>query len=244
MDILGSEFKPEDLKGVTWIVVKAELKKKPGTYVTGLLYGYRPLTAVNTQIVSQDEMFLWLVKGDDVHILNKFHYSIISIEVGKAVSSTKYSAKDDEISYKRIQAIVDALKEEGKTEPSGLIDLTKYGDLPKNLESEIKKPTMLASQSSSSSADHNRSGAQNYGPKDWSDYHTNQSRHNSHACGYTPAKKQTSTTVIKRTTKYPISNAIDKMRAKVELLRQGKYEPPKLRDVEKEEESQKKAKSK
>lgn len=238
MDTLGSGFKMEDLKDLTYVVVKAALRKKPESCVVGLLYGYRPLVEVNTQIVSQEEMFLWLVKGDDVHILNKFHYSISYIEVGKANSSSRYSSVTDEDNYKRIESLVKFMKENGKTEPSGLIDLAKYGTLPKDVEDEVKKPTFLSSQKSTTDTgtSHNRSGGQNY---DWSGHHTNQ-----YAYGYTPAKKEVSTAVIKRTTKYPISTAIDKMREKVALLRQGKYDPPKLKDIPGEkEESQKKAKS-
>ena len=61
-------------------------------------------------------------------------------------------------------------------------------------------------------------------------------------------KKETETFVIKRTTKYPISSAIERMKIKIEAIKKGTYKAPKLAEIpadkEPKEEEKKEDKSK
>lgn len=246
MNALGSGFTQPDLKEIDYVIVSASLKKDKNVKVAGLLFGYRPLVKADTQIVSQHEIFLWLIKGDEVHILNSLHYNIDYIQIAHVGGSpTSYSTINDEINARRLTAIMEALQKQNKTDENSLVDLSKYGKLPKRLEEEVSKPSFVTSSSESKSA--SRSGGQVY-DDDYNGPYTGYGAGQNYS--YTK-KKEVSTSVIKRTTKYPISSAIDRMKEKVEQLRQGTYEPPKLAPLpgekeeekkEKKEETQKKAK--
>jgi hypothetical protein len=125
-----------------------------------------------------------------------------------------------------LKLIQEVFTSDGKALKSGLIDSDKY-IVPQSITSEIEKEGKKEATSTTNKGTvYNRSGGINYG--------NNHSAARTGTCGYSGysyTKKDPTTSIIKRTTKYPISAAIDRMRAKVEELREGKYEPPKLPSI-------------
>ena len=210
-------FTKEGIKDVKYVVVEAILKRDKGNKVEGLFIGYQPMVKTHTQLVSNDEQFIWLYKGDNVYMLNASHYDIKSIEMQKFAEVSTYIGTSQIEYINRLKLIHETFTEEKKVLASGLIDVDEYV-VPKKVEERLnegeKKSESFKTPSSSagySAPDYNaRSGACNYST----------SSHYS--------RKEPSTSVFKRTTKYPITTAIDKMREKVEEVRKGEYKAPEL----------------
>ena len=115
-----------------------------------------------------------------------------------------------EVGLDRLRVLQEALVKDKRTSPNGLIEVDTY-TLPLSLQKEMSRdeakfPVVRPG--------HNRSGAANYSAAK-SNYPTYK-------------KKEPSTSIIKRTTKYPTSTAILKMKAKIKEIRDGKYKSPEL----------------
>jgi len=218
-------FTKEELKDIKYIIVTMSLKTDKEEETRGLLLGYRPLVKAHTQLVSNDEEFVWLQKGDSVYILNVAHYDVGTIEVKLGDLETEHRTATQEVGLDRLRVLQEALTEDKRTRANGLIDVDTY-KLPLNLQKEMSKDTQKTIITKSTP---NRSGSVNYSTPQ-SDYSTYK-------------KKEPSTSIIKRTTKYPISAAVLKMKAKVKEIRDGKYAPPALSAIpaDKEDDTQKKA---
>jgi len=210
-------FTKEGVKDVKYVVVEAILKRDKSNKVEGLFIGYQPMVKTHTQLVSNDEQFLWLYKGDNIYMLNASHYEIRSIEIQRFAEVSTHMGTSQEEYIDRLKLIHEVFTEEKKVLASGLIDVDEY-TVPKKIEDRLNeegKKSEAADTSSPSSgysapSYNTRSGACNY------------------STGSYYKKKEPSTTVFKRTTKYPITTAIDKMKAKVEEIRKGEYKAPKL----------------
>jgi len=214
-------FIKEDIKGVDYVAIQVALKKDTDNKTKGLFLGCQPMVKINTQLVSKDEEFIWLFKGENVYMLNVDHYDVEKIELQKDNKLSVYTAGNTQEDYvERLKLIQEVLTEEKKVLKSGLIDTDKY-TVPKSVLDDIekvdKKETSVIKETI------NKSGGTNYNARTGA---CNYTGYNSG--GYSYKKKEPSTTVFKRTTKYPITSAIDRMKAKVDELRKGEYKPPKL----------------
>lgn len=222
-------FTHEGLKELKYAVVELSMMKNPNVTIVGLFLAIRPIVETDTPLVDKSEKFVWLLKDDHVHMLSTKHYKIGSIEIGlgKDAKMHKITAYQQRLSIDRLEAILYTLKHQERVDDNGLIDISTYSDIPGALKKLVgsastfteiaRKPVISTVASTTSKA----------------------------ATGYTPvtrAKKVVSTTVIKRTTKYRIYDAIEKMRVKTQDIRDNKYEPPDLPvlEADKEEKSKKK----
>jgi len=214
-----------DLENICYVDVGLQALDDDKTIVNGLFLGIRPLVEVNTHLVSKDEVFVWLAQGDQVQTCNLFSYKISYIEVGYKISSVAVNirtAKFDDLSQpkyrEQLNEIVGAMKKANRIIGDDLIDTNTYTNIPSHIKHASFSSTAQAASSQSS-----KSKTCGY-------------RGTSHAAsGYKSAVKTISTTVIKRTTKYPITSAVGQLKAKIQALRDGIYEPPEINEpVERE----------
>ena len=202
-------FTKNELKDIKYVIVTMSLKDDKEHKIKGLFLGYKPLVESHTQLVSNDEYFVWLHRGDNVYMLNVEHYDILTTEIKAVNSITQYSTNTQADSISRVEAIHKALAEDKRVLATGLIDIITYeitDKMQKDLGSVIEKKN--ASIQTPLYGHNNRSGAANYSP------------------AY--KQKEVSTSIIKRSTKYPTAAAIDRMSAKIEEIQKGKYKPPEL----------------
>lgn len=227
-------FTKADIKDVKYVALEVALKRDKDNKVKGLFLGCQPMVKTHTQLVANTEEFVWLHKGDNVYMLNVAHYNVEIIEIQRGNVLSTYTAGNTQKEYiERLKLIQEVFTEDGNVLKDGLIDTDKY-TVPKSvlddLEKEGKKET-----NTTKSTTFNRSGGSSYNAR-------------TGGCNYSPGyntykKKEPSTSVIKRTTKYPISSAINRMKAKVDELRKGKYEPPKLPTIPADKEPPEKGKA-
>ncbi len=222
-------FTHEGLKELKYAVVELSMMKSPDITIVGLFLAIRPIVETDTPLVDKAEKFVWLLKDDHVHMLSTKHYKIGGIEIGlgKDVKMHKLTAYQQEQSIERLEAIVETLKLQKRVDDSGLINVSTYSGIPGALKKLVgsastfteivRKPVSTTTTTTTK------------------------------ATGYTPvikAKKVVTTAIIKRTTKYPIYGAMEKMRVKIQSIRDDEYEPPDLPvlEADKEEKSKKKLK--
>ena len=203
-------FTEEELKDIKYVVVTASLKVIKESETKGLFLGYMSLVKTHTQLVSKDERFLWIQMGDNVSILNTSHYDVDLIEIQLGNLVTERGPGTQEMALSRLESIQEAFARDNRVSISGLIDVDTY-KLPAALQKEMDKST---EKETIKKPGPSRSGSTNYS--------------GSRTSYPTYKKKEPSTTVIKRTTKYPTSAAILRMKAKVKEIKDGKYEPPEL----------------
>jgi len=201
-------FTEEEIKNVKYVVAEVVLKTDSTNKTRGLFLGCQPMVKANTQLVSSDEEFVWLYRDNNVYMLNVDHYNIHVLEILEEGSITSvHTVGDNHEEYmQRIRLIHKVFTDNNKVLKSGLIDVDQYTVPAKVMESlgkvDIKPVTKpMATCSYGATGSYSKSV-------------------------YT--SKEPSTFVMKRTSKYSATNAIDKMAAKVEEVRAGKYQPPKL----------------
>jgi len=212
--------KLDELKYVT---VELSMNKNKDTKILGLFLALRQLVAKDTDLVRKDETFVWIQKGKHVHILNLDYYSLETLELGygpkdSVASMRKWTKLDKEETMGWLNLIVAAMKKQKRAEESGLIDTTTYGGLPGALAKEVTSDSLYKSTVRTSTATSK----------------TTTSTTTKSSAGYTPVKKVkkvVSTSAIKRTTKYTISGAVEKMRIKVQQIRDSEYAPPELPEI-------------
>ena len=222
-------FTEKELKDIKHVIVTVHLKGDKVDKIKGLFLGYKPLVGSHTQLVSNDEYFIWLYRGENVYMLNVDHYDVYSIEIKAGPTVTQYSTASQESSTDRLKLIHKSLIENKRTTATGLIDISTY-DITEKIRKELGKSIKSTESKGTGLYDNvkthnynNRSSSVNY---------------------ITPYKRKVvSTMTMKRTTKYPTSTAILKMKSKVEEIRDGKYKPPALlpipADKEKAEDAKK-----
>lgn len=220
-------FTEKELKDIKHVIVTLCLRDDKAHKIKGLFLGYKPLVEAHTQLVSNDEYFVWVYRGENVYMLNADHYDVHSIEVKAGNITTQYTTASQDVSIAKLKKIYESLIENKRTIATGLIDISTY-DITEKIKKELGTNTDNASSKSTSlygntKSYNNRSSSVNYG---------------------TPYKrKEVSTTTIKRSTKYPISTAIERMKAKVEEIKKGEYKSPALvgipADKEKSEDAKK-----
>jgi len=203
------------LKHICYVEVELESLSEDKSIVRGLFLGVQPLVGTSTQLVSKDELFLWVARGDQINTCNLYSFKINSIEIAYKVviNGTTFVDRFSDLQQKdyleQLDVVTKLMEEENKVIGDGLIDVEFYNEVP----ADLKKSVSVHTES--------KAGA-----------HTPPASR--HACGYkgtagtgtTYYKKEVSTTAIKRTTKYPITSAVEQMKAKVQAIREGSYEPP------------------
>jgi len=227
-------FKKSEIQEARYVAVELTLKKDASNKIKGLFLGCQPIVKDHTQLVSKDEEFVWISRGDNIYMLNTDHYNIDHIDIDNRGSLTTLTAGTNQAEYiGRLKLIQKVYAEKEEVLKSGLIDPDNYvlsskikADLDAKIERK-KETTTPAGSTWNRNNNKNRSGACNY--SGYSGYS---------GSVYTP--KKPSTTMFKRTTKYPITSAIDRMRAKIEAIKKGTYEPPKLPSIPADEEDSKK----
>ena len=202
-----------DLENIKYVIVEVQLNRQSTEKLIGYFMGYRALAQENTAIASKHEMFLWLNKGDQIHLVSLDHYKLVNIRMSTGVASTRILCTDAWTSgaiVAELIAIADELKKRGWSDDTGLIDTSKYTDVSKVLKEEVEGNEQAVARPIYG---HNRSGA-------------------SYEGGSTASypKKEVHTSTIKRTSKYDAAAAIEAMKAKVQAIRDGKYDPPKLKE--------------
>jgi len=223
---LGIEYKKGKLKGLHYIVVDLKLKKETlhRRDVKGLFIGVRSLYEKDAAVVLTKDPFIWIQKGEYVHMLNLTRYDVTTIEIsdGSVSSSTIYTDLNQDLARERLQLLMDCVTSEKRVHANGLIDINTYKRIPEYLvkgveeDSEIKRgTTTLPSQNK---------------------YTSSSSTTTKKTC--TGNKKQTQswikkvhTSTFKRTTKYGIKNAMENMAAKIDAIKNGTYEAPQLKEI-------------
>jgi hypothetical protein len=228
-------FTVEGLKGIKYAVVEATAKADKGLKITGYFLGIRNLVTANKgQLVNKDDLFLWLMKGETVQILNLEHYDIHSLDISLQGSSTKYSVYNQEICIQRLEAIQKAMKAYDMMRPNGLIDTDKFTGVSTTVKNAVEDD--VKTKRSSVTNPVARSG---YNPTNYNSGYNPNSYHTGSCHTHTYKKKEISTAVIKRTSKYPIASAIEKMRLKIESIKDGTYKAPKLSTIPADKEKSK-----
>ncbi len=220
--VTGKVFTTEGLKGIKYAVVGVISKAdKKSAVITGYFLGIRGIVGINTQMVNKNDLFIWLIKGETVHVLNLSHYEVDSLEINLNGSSTKYSAYKEEENISRLKAIQEAMATYNMLHPNGLIDTDRFTNVPeatkKIVENDIKPTYKTVNKTAYSST------SQAY-PAAYNSYHPGRTT-------TTYKKKEVGTFIIKRTTKYPISSALERMKLKIDAIKEGTYEAPKLAGI-------------
>jgi hypothetical protein len=222
-------FTEKELKDIKHVIVTVCLKNDKSDKIKGLFLGYRPLVESHTQLVSNDEYFVWLYKGENVYMLNTDHYEVCSTEVKAGQQITQYSTILQIDSIARLKLIHEAFIKNKRTLGTGLIDISTY-DITERIRRELGTGTKSTDSKDTSL----------YGNKHPL-YNNRSSSVNYSASSY--KKREVTTTTLKRSTKYPISTAIEKMKAKIEEIKKGEYKSPVLAaipaDKEKAEDAKK-----
>lgn len=224
---------------VCHVVLEVSSVKTPLKIVHGALIGIGKLSGL-TALADVDVDYIWLGSGsrcDQIEILSTEDFTILSINVGIAkqqyndgVHSISYSANAQlnlahaKELYNHMKSIKDALMD-GE---SDLIDVAKYSGIPNALKESIAKCSDILDGTDSLKASTTSQRPTDTRSVVQGDYHHA-------ACGYLGraqstiyASKKVSTSYFKRTTKYPITAAIEAMRKKVEALEKGVYKPPSI----------------
>jgi hypothetical protein len=131
-------FTEEELKDIRYVVVTVSLKSDKENETKGLFLGYRPLTKVHTQLVSNDEEFIWLQRGENVYILNTAHYNVGNIDIQLKDLEATHRTSTQEVGLDRLRVLQEALVEDKRTSPNGLIEVDTY-TLPLSLQKEMNK---------------------------------------------------------------------------------------------------------
>jgi hypothetical protein len=238
------DFKVDELKEITYAAVTLKLKKygkaSDDNEVSGIFIGMQPLVPNNTALVSKDEIYIWLRDGKDCHMLSTKYYEVCDIFVGQGESAWKVVGKPSDLDKdsSRLVIIHLAMKSANRVGPNGLIDASTYKELPDHVQKVIGNvgSAFTGPSTVGTSTRHSRSSG---------------TVHNSAACAYgsqgnhTPTtykKKEVTTSIFKRTTRYSPVEAIGKMWAKILEIQEGTYKAPKLKAF-KEKKEEKKASS-
>lgn len=220
-------FTTEGLKDIKYAVVGLVAKAdRKGSVITGYFLGIRGLVDINAQLVSKHDLFVWLMKGETVQMLNLSAYEVDSLEINLNGSYTKYSAHKEEVNVQRLKSIQEAMKVYDMLRHNGLVDTDRFTYVPeatkKLVEDDIKPAYKPANKTTSRAATYDPTGHAYSG-----------AHHPLYPSRTTTAykKKEIETFVIKRTTKYPISSAIERMKVKIEAIKGGTYRAPVLAEI-------------
>jgi len=228
--MLNRHYTKDGLTDLNYAAITVRMKEE-GTNagIYGLLLGYRTLISEDkTDHKETDSPFVWIYKEKCVYLYSLKYYEIESLEIsagshGKTSQFTNFKGREDE-AIKSILEIIKALKEQNKMQSNGLIDVHKYEALPVGLKSYLDATKQASTQQPVTKY---TSGSSQNSAKNVMDLY--KSKRN-----YTPTTyktKENETFFIERTSKYPVSKALEKMKEKVEKIKNGTYQPPKLKKL-------------
>jgi len=191
-----TEFK-EDLKDIKYVVVNANMKRDTTHIIKGLFLGIGPLVENNTVLASASDIYLWLLKGKEIEVLSLEHWDITFIEISSHQRNRSFRGITQHTMTKRLEEVKEALKSENKLFENGLIDTSKYVDVPE----EMKKTSSYSVGDSSARS----------------------STRTTTTTTTTTTTKKMETTFFARRTKYNITQATAKIHEKMQQLREGTY---------------------
>lgn len=200
-----TEFK-EDLKNIKYVVVTANMRRDTTHSLKGLFLGIKPLTENNTVLASAVDMYLWLIRGTHIEVLSLDHWDITNIEVKSGHRERSSHGLSQSIMTARLTEIHEALENDNKVLEGGLIDTSKYYDVPNDLKKSRTTTSSTASTGGSSAR-------------------------NTTTTTTTYKKKEVETLFFSRKTKYSIKQATAKMREKLDQLRGGDYPVDNVKDL-------------
>jgi hypothetical protein len=229
---------------IKYVAVEMSSNEDKEDITIGLFMGIGSLMDFSNEIIQAGEEFIWLSRGNQIHMLNLDQHSIDTLHIGESGSNniiSNYSLSTTQSASKeKLTGIHRLMKDAKRTLMGDLIDVDVYevrDDIKEKVgkiraESKPKSTIVTTPTKPKTNADRSEYG-----------YYRSAAYGHAHTAGYSATrKKEISTTMFKRTTKYPISTAIESMRKKVEEIKQGSYKPPKLAKIpadgeEKEKES-------
>ena len=227
--MLQIQYTKAGLKTLKYVVIKMKLKGDGhDASIRGLFLGYQPLTPAKTE-KSGGEPFIWLYDDDCVYLYSLKYYSIQVIEVGlgengKTTEISAHDDKDQKRAMGKIIGIKEALEDQSRTQDSGLVDISTYKSLPACINYRKTGDTAISTGAASNST-------ANPGLPS-SALHTSTalgSRYTGN--GLYSGHKKTETKFIKRTTRYSTEAALIAMSEKIENIKNGTYQPPKLKRI-------------
>jgi len=224
--MLNRQYAKDGLTDLKYVAIDIKIKDdatEAGIY--GLFLGYKALTFDDDdKDTKMNEPFVWIYSKKCVYLYSLKYYEIRSIEIslserGKTTQFTNFTNKQD-IAVKSILEIVEALKEQGKMQPNGLIDVYKYETLPSNLKDCLEDSSRIVTPVGNTTPNFNTA--------------TNLYK-NRNSYSYTPPTtykpKRIETFFIERTSRYSVAEALEKMKEKIEKVKNGTYRPPKLKNA-------------
>lgn len=198
-----TEFK-EDLKDIKYVVVDANMKRDTTHVIKGLFLGIGPLVENNTVLASASDTYLWLLKGKEIEVLSLEHWDITFIEISSPQRNRSFRGVTQHSMIKRLEEVKEALKNDNKLFENGLIDTSKYVDVPE----EMKKTSSYSVGDNSA-----------------------RSNTSSTTTATTATTKKAETTFFARRTKYNITQATAKIHEKMQQLREGTYPLDQVKQV-------------
>jgi hypothetical protein len=224
--MLNRQYAKDGLTDLKYAAITIETKDdSTNAGVYGLLLGYRALmSANNTEHTKTDGLFVWIYKKKCVYLYSLKYYEIRSIEIsvgdhGKTVQVTNFKGKQEE-AIKSILEIIEALKKQDKIQANDLIDVYKYEALPAELKSDLEETRQTDTSFNNINMSSNRSAVMDL-------YKNNKS----YTSTPTYKPKELETLFMERTSKYSTVEALEKMKEKIEEIKNGTYCAPKLKKL-------------
>lgn len=188
-----TEFK-EDLKDIKYVIVAANMKRDTTHSIKGLFLGIGPLVESNTVLASASDKYLWLIKGKEIEVLSLEHWDVTLIDMKSGKRDRQVRGIGQDSMVDRLEDIKEAFGNDKKLFENGLIDTSKYVDVPE----EMKK-------------------TESYSVGNANDTRTRTTT------STTTTTKKVETTFFARRTKYNITQATAKIQEKMQQLREGTY---------------------
>ena len=222
--MLNRQYAKDGLTDLKYVAIDIKIKGNAADAgIFGLFLGYKPLTFDNDDKGTKtEEPFVWIYNKKCVYLYSLKYYEIRSIEIslserGKTTQFTNFTNRQD-VAIKSILEIVEALKEQGKMQPNGLVDVYKYETLPSNLKDCLEDSSKIITPTGSTTPNQSINNTNTH--------------HNKNIYNYTPtasSQKKIETFFIERTSRYSVAEALEKMREKIERVKNGTYRSPKLK---------------
>lgn len=225
--MLDIQYTEEGLKELNYVVVDIKPKEGHDPNVKGFFLGIKTLTHENDDNKFTKELFIWVYKSKNVSILNLKRYFVSSIEICinnmmRRTQTTHFKKDESSASLAKLHTIQSALINQKRIKTNGLIDVSTYKFLPPyiiNTIGEVTKNHISGSNTNITTSEKKTLFTQNKA-HDW---------YNQPTTTYKP--KEVETSMIKRTTKCSVEEALSTMKAKVEEIKKGTYQSPKLKKI-------------
>lgn len=206
-------------KVINYITANVRLRGNESVVIKGYVLAVLPINAFGTHSVVKGEDYIWMFREKSVQILSTKYYFVSQVNVGygdKTSETTSYTVDKAAEGINFLLNLQKQLKDDNKLTANGLINVMAFLDVPEYLKKEIEsKPT--TTHTTTTGSIHNTVA------------NTTTVVDNQKQIGY--VRKEVSTGIIKRTTKYSITQAMEAMRKKLIALKNGEYKAPKLSEI-------------